>query len=221
MSAMPLAESPWRRARWLVIAPHPDDETLGAGALLHEVAAEGRLAGIVYLTDGGGSHPASTPQLRSVRRREARRAATLLAAPVTPIDWLGWADGRPHAAGSLPFRHTARRIAAILRQRQVDALAVSDPGDAHCDHAAAFEVAAASCAAACRKVQIFTYSVWGKPATRGRPVRTSAMLIGQRQGALAAHRSQLSPTMGEGFRLPASMRRMPAFDTLRALDWPR
>lgn len=221
MSAMPLGASPWRRARWLLIAPHPDDETLGAGALLHDVAAEGRLAGIVYLTDGGGSHPAGTPHLRSVRRREARRAARRLATRAPAIDWLGWADGRPYAAGSLPFRHAARRIAALLRQRRVDALAVSDPGDAHCDHVAAFQLAAASCAAAHRSVQLFTYSVWGEPATCGLPVRTSAMPKGQRHSALAAHRSQLSPALGEGFRLPAGMRRMPACDTLHAVDWPR
>lgn len=221
MSAMPLGASPWRRARWLVIAPHPDDETLGAGALLHDVAAEGRLVGIVYLTDGGGSHHPGTPHLRSVRRREARRAARRLAACAPAIDWLGWADGRPYATGSLPFRHTTRRLAAILSQRRVDALAVSDPGDAHCDHVAAFEIAAASCAAACRSVQLFTYSVWGEPATCGLSVRTSAMPEGQRRGALAAHRSQLSPAFGEGFRLPKGMRRMAASDTLRAVDWPR
>jgi LmbE family N-acetylglucosaminyl deacetylase len=221
MSAMPLCKSPWRRARWLVFAPHPDDETLGAGALLHQMAAEERLAGVIYLTDGSGSHPPGTPHLRSVRRREARRATSRLATHAAPIDWLGWEDGRPHATGSLPFRHTARRIAAILSQRRVDALAVSDPGDAHCDHVAAFEVAAASCAAACRKVQIFTYSVWGEPSTCGLPVRTSAIPQGQRRGALAAHRSQLSPALGEGFRLPSGMRRMRACDTLRAVDWPR
>lgn len=221
MSAMPLGASPWCRARWLVIAPHTDDETLGAGALLHDVASEGRLAGLVYLTDGGGSHPPGTPHLRSVRRREARRAVSRLAIGAPRIDWLGWADGQPYATGSLPFRHTARRIAALMRQRRVDALAVSDPGDAHCDHVAAFQLAAASCAVARRSVQLFTYSVWDKPATCGLPVRTSAMLKGQRRGALAAHRSQLSPALGEGFRLPACMRRMPACDTLRAVDWPR
>lgn len=221
MSAMLLGASPWRRARWLVIAPHPDDETLGAGALLHDVAAEGRLAGIVYLTDGGGSHPPGTPHLLSVRRREARQAAGRLATRAPRIDWLGWADGRPHGAGSLPFRHTARRIAAILRQRRVDALAVSDPGDTHCDHVAAFHLAAAACAAARRNVQLFTYSVWGESAIGGLPVRTSAMPRGQRHSALAAHRSQLSPALGKGFRLPADMRRMPACDTLRAVDWPR
>lgn len=221
MSAMPLGKSPWRRARWLVIAPHPDDETLGAGALLHQAAAEGRLAGIVYLTDGGGSHAPGTPRLRSVRRREARRAASRLTTYAPPIHWLGWTDGQPHESGSLPFRHTARRIAALLREQRVDAMAVSDPGDAHCDHFAAFEIAAASCAAACRRVQLFTYPVWCEPATRGLQVRTSAMPNGTRKHALAAHRSQLTPVLGEGFRLPAGMRRMASCDKLLAVDWPR
>lgn len=221
MNTMTLGKSPWRTARWLVIAPHPDDETLGAGALLHQAAAEGRLAGIVYLTDGGGSHRPGTPRLRSVRRREARHAAARLVMSAPRIDWLGWTDSRPHASGSLAFRCTTRLVAALLRERRIDALAVSDRGDAHCDHIAAFEVAAAACAAACRRVQLFTYSVWGEPATRGLQVRTSAMPKGMRKHALAAHRSQLSPVMGGGFRLPARMRRMPACDNLLAVGWPR
>lgn len=50
------------RARWLIVAPDPDDETLGAGALIHETAARRQLAGIAYLTDGTGSHPHGTPE---------------------------------------------------------------------------------------------------------------------------------------------------------------
>ena len=40
--------------RLLVIAPHPDDEILGAGGLIHRVHEAGGAVRVVYLTDGDG-----------------------------------------------------------------------------------------------------------------------------------------------------------------------
>lgn len=216
-----LDRSPWRRAHWLVLAPHPDDETLGAGALIHHAAARGHLAGIVYLTDGGGSHPQGTAGLRAVRKREARRAVRLLSAASAPVDWLGWEDGQPRKADSERFDRTVSRMAAIIRARRVDALAVSDPGDGHCDHIAAFELACETRLRSRRKLQIFTYSVWDDSICRGMRFCTAPMPISLRRRALCAHRSQLSPSMGDGFRLPPSMRQMRAADRVVAVDWPR
>ena len=216
-----LARSPWRGARWLVIAPHPDDETLGAGALIHHAASRDRLGGVVFLTDGGGSHPQGTPHLRAVRRREARRAVGLLAPRTVPIDWLGWADSNPCHEASPAFHSAALRLGTMIRTRRIDALAVSDPGDRHCDHVAAFQLALAACDRSRRALQIFTYSVWHEPASRGTRFATPSMPNGLRRRALGAHRSQLTPSMGEGFRLPKPMRRMTAADQLIAVHWPR
>lgn len=216
-----LDRSPWRHARWLVMAPHPDDETLGAGALVYHAVAQKRLAGIVFLTDGGGSHPQGTAGLRAVRRREARHAVSRLSAGSAPVDWLGWQDGEPCEPGSARFDRTAMRMAAIIRARRVDALAVSDPGDGHCDHIAAYDLACDARARSRRKLQIFTYSVWDDAVCRGMRLRTPPMPVSLRRQALRAHRSQLSPSMGEGFRLPSPMLRMRSADCLVALDWPR
>jgi len=216
-----LAVSPWRGARWLVIAPHPDDETLGAGALIHHAAARNRLGGVVFLTDGGGSHPQGTPHLRAVRRREARRAVGLLAECPVPIDWLGWADSNPSHEASTAFHHSARRLGTMIRTRRISALAVSDPGDGHCDHVAAFRLALAARAQSRRALQIFTYSVWHELACRGKRFATPTMPSGLRRRALSAHRSQLTPRMGEGFRLPKPMRCMASADQLIAVNWPR
>jgi len=41
-------------ARLLVVAPHPDDETLGVGGLIQRVHATGGIVKVVYLTDGEG-----------------------------------------------------------------------------------------------------------------------------------------------------------------------
>src|SRR5882672_10858445 len=40
------------RDRLMVLAPHPDDETLGAGGLLQRAAARGVATRVVFATDG-------------------------------------------------------------------------------------------------------------------------------------------------------------------------
>ncbi|HEX2943304.1 MAG TPA: PIG-L family deacetylase, partial [Rhodopila sp.] len=43
----------------LILAPHPDDESLGCGGLIATAVAAGRAPLVVILTDGAGSHPNS------------------------------------------------------------------------------------------------------------------------------------------------------------------
>ena len=42
------------RARVLVFAPHPDDETLAVGGLIHRLTKEGVPVRIVFITNGDG-----------------------------------------------------------------------------------------------------------------------------------------------------------------------
>lgn len=70
--------------RLLVIAPHPDDEVLGAGGLMQRVKSTGGAVRIVYLTDGEG-YP------EGVKREEH------VAAP-TAKDFLGYGKARRHEA---------------------------------------------------------------------------------------------------------------------------
>lgn len=210
----PLVQSRWASARWLVLAPHPDDETLGAGALIAHCAAQDRLGMIAFLTDGTGSHLETTPRVAVTRRKEARHALGRLGAQAVPTIWMGWRDAHPHPIDSNPFMREAGRLAALLRWRRIDAIAVSDHSEAHCDHVAAFRLAEAAVHRAKRPVTLFAYHVWGEAPRLARHIATPAMPVGQRRQALLAHRSQISPVMGDGFRLPREKRRMAARDVL-------
>lgn len=221
LSARALASSAMASARWLVLAPHADDETLGCGALIADAASRGALAGVVILTDGVGSHshdgPASRARLVAARRMEAARAVRLLAGREHPTPlFLDWPDAQPLAAGEPGFERARRRLSALCRQRQVDALAVTARHEPHCDHKAACRLADAVAVSAIRAIAVFEYVVWApEPPGQGyRALRTPPMPLGLRKAALAAHRSQLTPQFGEGFRLPAAKLRMPAFDLL-------
>ncbi len=52
---LPLRE--WRPRRLVVLAPHPDDEVLGAGGLIQHMARFGVEVVVVAVTDGEASHP--------------------------------------------------------------------------------------------------------------------------------------------------------------------
>lgn len=83
--------------RAVVLAAHPDDETLGAGGLLRALGAEGIPTVVVLATDGERSHPASpthpTSRLAELRPAEARRAVHMLN-PDADVLALQLPDGR-------------------------------------------------------------------------------------------------------------------------------
>ncbi len=66
----------------LVIAPHPDDETLGAGGLIAATRRRGISVHVAAVTDGENAYPENTSEqvdaLRRLRRAEQRRALDLL-----------------------------------------------------------------------------------------------------------------------------------------------
>ena len=101
----PVLEVP-AATRLLVIAPHPDDEVLGAGGLMQRVKAGGGAVRVVYLTDGDG-YPEGVKKEDHVerptvsdylgygkqRRREARAALVRLGLADAFQTFLGFPDG--------------------------------------------------------------------------------------------------------------------------------
>lgn len=118
----------------VVVAAHPDDETLAAGGLIATCSQRGIPVQVVVVTDGGGSHPRSSThtveRLRDLRDAELRSAVRRLA-PEAGIVQLGLPDGG--------IEHEPDRLRAALDDlfSRVDAgaLVVSTwAGDGHRDH---------------------------------------------------------------------------------------
>ncbi|MEC3912433.1 PIG-L family deacetylase [Sphingobium sp. CR2-8] len=218
--ARPIAGRPWRYRRWLLLAPHPDDETLGTGALIAQLGATDCLAGLVYLTDGSGSHPVRDDRagrLIATRKREGTLALRrLLGGRGSAPLFLGWRDAHPEDVDSPAFARSRRRLAALCVRLRVDIIATTALQEPHCDHAAAARLACAVKSSCKRRLFVAEYPVWGAPPTARthRALMTRPMLPGVRRHALAAHRSQLTAAHGEGFRLPKDKRRMTPHDIL-------
>jgi LmbE family N-acetylglucosaminyl deacetylase len=98
------------RERLLVVAPHPDDETLAAGGLVQRVRTRGGTTRVVILTAGDGyveavMHETGKLRPRPVeylrygerRMREARAALRQLAPDGVRLQFLGFPDGGLHA----------------------------------------------------------------------------------------------------------------------------
>src|SRR3984957_15932934 len=69
----------------LILAPPPDDESLGCGGLIAACCRARILPQVAILTDGAASHPGSTPyppaRLAARREAEARTALGILGLP--------------------------------------------------------------------------------------------------------------------------------------------
>ena len=174
----------------LVVAAHPDDETLGAGGLIAECVRRGIPASIVIVTDGGASGESGIVGRRAA---EARAAARQLGARVT---LLGLPDG-----GVLERRDDVRAaLAPHVTNTSEHALVVAPwRSDGHRDHRVVGEVAAELVAARAVSPRFVEYPIWlwhwGNPMSEDVPwddlfgLRIPA---DRKASALAEYRSQTS-----------------------------
>jgi LmbE family N-acetylglucosaminyl deacetylase len=90
--------------RVLVVAPHPDDESLGCGGLIATLAWKGAAFRFVFVTDGGASHRHSQswprPRLAARREAEATEALRRLGVGAETRLFLGLADAAMPSAHS-------------------------------------------------------------------------------------------------------------------------
>ncbi|HTW72052.1 MAG TPA: PIG-L family deacetylase [Acetobacteraceae bacterium] len=213
---LPLTDAPrlFGPGAVLVLAPHPDDESLGCGGLMADCQARGQPVYVLVLTDGAGSHPRSRThppaRLAALRAEETRAAVGELGVPADRVDFLALPDGRAPLRGAR-LRAAAQRIADHARARAISAICATWPGDPHHDHVAAYR--AAALAAAAIGAKLFCYPVWGwtlpphawvpRTPSRGRRIDITPF-VDAKQRAIAAHRSQATGLIRDdpdGFRI--------------------
>ncbi len=142
----------------LVVAPHPDDETIGAHALIARLRRRGIQVRVLVVTDGRASHPNSLawPRARLVRerQRETRRAMRLIGVAAGRVAFLGLPDGALAGVASVARRRIVAAIRAAPRPLLVLAPAASDH---HPDHRFTAGCVTAAPRAGVRQL---TYPVW-------------------------------------------------------------
>lgn len=143
----------------LILAPHPDDETLGCGATIVRKRAAGHAVRVVVATDGRHSHrsPRITPdELAAIRQTETLLACAELGVPGDCITFLAFEDGRlADHAGAL-----RDRLLAIIREFRPQEIYIPSPLDRHPDHRALHAAAADLARAGHIQAAILEYPVW-------------------------------------------------------------
>ena len=210
------------RRTCLVLAPHPDDETLGAGALIALKRAAGTRVRVLVVTDGRGSHASqvlSPDRLAEVRRAESVRACALLGVAAQDLVHLDLPEG------TVAARHEelVDVVGAEIEAGQPDDVLVTSALDWHVDHRALAEVARRAVGAG--GPRLLEYPVWAwadgpwsdrpgrtawqaaaallaepvRTARAARPVRVAAgpEQLACKRAALAAYASQTTNLTGE------------------------
>jgi len=170
----------------LVIAPHPDDETIGCGGAVRRHARQGDRVSVVFLTSGElGLKELPREKAWAVREREAKAAAKILG--IRQLHFLrlpDWFVGDSLKAG-------ARLLGRLLVAEEAQLIYVPHEAEWHPDHQAALPLLRLAFQADRMRVpELRAYEVWTPLAVHDH-VENISDLMRWKLKALRAYRSQL------------------------------
>jgi N-acetyl-1-D-myo-inositol-2-amino-2-deoxy-alpha-D-glucopyranoside deacetylase len=194
------------QTRLLVVAPHPDDETIAAGLLIQQVQAAGGEVQILLLTAGDNNPWPQRWLERRVQIRGAdrqrwgrRRHAEILQAlqqldvSSSALQALGWPDMGITDCLLRPENAAVPVLAAAIRQFRPSLIAMPSLADHHPDHSAAHVLVRLALAGQAEPPQLLAYLVHGDaPRRRFMEVRGSPGQLAKKLTALTAHHSQMA-----------------------------
>lgn len=203
---------------FVVLSPHPDDESLGVGGLIALARRSDQVVAVILLTDGSQSHPNSliypSERLIALRRAELVAAAAILGLESGRLFELGLRDAAAPVSGP-EFDRSVERVSAIVAEVGAGSLFVTWEHDPHCDHGAA-----ACLAREVRRrnadLKLWHYPIWGWHLPKSHAVQATAPsglrlaiedVLPQKQAAIEAHISQMTDLIDddpEGFRFTAN-----------------
>src|SRR2546426_2730613 len=185
----------------LVIAPHPDDESIGCGGTICLHADRGDRVAAVFLTSGEmGLTDLSEGDARRTRERESEDAAGILG--ISSVTFLR----RPDQHLEQDTLHAAQALKPILEREKPEIIYLTHERDFHRDHRASVSIVQT----AVRASGIATPALLGyevlTPLTEFDRAEDISAVIGRKLKAVCAHRSQVRQ-----FRYDRALRAMNRF----------
>ncbi|HEX7369835.1 MAG TPA: PIG-L family deacetylase [Rhodanobacteraceae bacterium] len=136
-------------ARLMVLAPHPDDESLAAGGLIQRALAGGAATSVVFVTDGENNPwpqralehrlwigPRQRNAWAARRRAEADAALHALGAQGIHVHRLGWPDGGVTWKLLDDAPAMQAKLRELIEHERPTLLVLPDLVDRHPDHSA-------------------------------------------------------------------------------------
>ena len=189
--------------RTLIVAPHPDDDAIGAGGLIQRAVAGGADVRVVFATDGENNgwpqrfmhkklviRADDRARWGAMRRGEALEALARLGVDRQAARFLGFPDNKIAALARARCSKVLDSLRAVLDEFQPTLIVSPSSRDLHADHRA---LAYFVHRAAGEGVPIVTYVIHGDPIAERMAVRlhlTAREQLWKRQ-AIECHKSQL------------------------------
>lgn len=155
--SVPLTDEELERPA-IVLAPHPDDETLGCGGLIARKRDRGIPVTVVFMTDGAQSHAnlVDADELAARRRHEAAAACAVLGVEPSAINHLDIRDGALSASAA----HATELLSPLLDTARGHQLIVPHPDESPLDHQATFHIADQALKRSGDTMDALLYPVW-------------------------------------------------------------
>ena len=147
--------------RVMIIAPHPDDESLGCGGLIAHLRAQQAEVWVLFLTNGEASHPNSKKyppnKLGRLRKTEAIKACKILDVEEDHLIFLDAGDGQlsTYLESDNSFMN---KLHEIFQQTRPDTIFAPWRRDHHTDHVAASELVRR--ASEGMHIEVVEYPIW-------------------------------------------------------------
>lgn len=196
----------------LVLAPHPDDESLGCGGTIIRLRQLGLPVHVLFVSDGTMSHPNSptypAERLRAVREAEARDALSRLGVDSDACTFMRLPDTAVPLPNQPGFGAAVATLTDVIEQVRPATVLVPWERDPHRDHRATWQLLhAVRTQPPARSFRVLEYLIWlwelGRPDDMPRPDERRVWqvpidtVIEQRNHAIAAHVSQVTRLIGD------------------------
>lgn len=190
----------------LVIAPHPDDESLGCGGTIALLRQQGYTVNVLFVSDGTMSHPNSpsypAERLRRLRESEALEAIRCLDVPAENAIFMRQKDRQVATRHQPGFSDAVMFVQNLLTTLQPKTVFVPWRRDPHPDHRASWQMLNEALTQMPSRPRVLEYLIWlwelGNEADMpGRAEMTVwripiDLVMETRNRAIAAHRSQVT-----------------------------
>jgi N-acetylglucosamine malate deacetylase 1 len=193
----------------LVIAPHPDDESFGCGALLARRAAGNETTCVAFVTSGEASHKGhpvlGSSEVGALRRHEATEAMRSVGLAESNIRFLEGPDGSIRDLSGKEKSLLLTKISKLVGEVQPTEILLPARDDGSSEHEAVFELLVQVLAAPdAPRTRVLEFPVWSwwSPRLLARVARTersiwrsaTAPFQAAKKSLIGFHRSQTEPT---------------------------
>ncbi|QKZ13973.1 PIG-L deacetylase family protein [Spirosoma sp. KUDC1026] len=190
----------------LVVAPHPDDESLGCGGTIARLRQLDLPVYVLFVSDGTLSHPNSpsypADRLRDLRETEALAALHILGVPEANATFMRQKDRQVLTPDQPGFEDTVQYVTRLLAHQKPDTILVPWRRDPHPDHRASWQLVHEAVTRVSNPPRVLEYLIWlwelGDGADMPREDEVTGWrvaidtVMAQRDQAIAAHRSQVT-----------------------------